>query len=108
MTIEDKIRDEKLQYNINRQAAKKSTLSSGKTDENEYFTCEEILPSNRRQVIEQAKCTYSPFGKALGKQTEKQIDALKSLNLSNKTNELKQIECIFPKNLLNDLVIYKF
>ena len=40
-------------------------------------------------------------------QTENQVDALKSLNLSNKTVELKQIEGKFPKNLLNDLIIYK-
>ena len=41
------------------------------------------------------------------KQTEKQADALKALNLFNKTNELKQIEVIFPKNLLNYLIFYK-
>ena len=40
-------------------------------------------------------------------QTENQVDALKSLNLSNKTVELKQIEGKFPKYLLNDLIIYK-
>ena len=32
MTIDDKIRDEKLQYDINREAAKLSALSSGKID----------------------------------------------------------------------------
>ena len=42
MTIEDKIRDEKLQYDINREATKKSALSSGKTDKYEYLTDEEI------------------------------------------------------------------
>ena len=41
------------------------------------------------------------------KQAEKQADALKSLNLSNKTDELKWIEGIFPKNLLNNLIIDK-
>ena len=46
MTIEDQIRDEKLQHDINREAAKISTLSSGKTDKYEYLTGEEILPSN--------------------------------------------------------------
>ena len=49
MTIEDQIKDEKLQYNINREAAKVSALSSGKIDKYEYLTCEEILPSNQRQ-----------------------------------------------------------
>ena len=70
MTIEDQIKDEKLQYNINREAAKISALSSGKLGKYEYLTGEEILPSNQRQIIEQAKFTYSPLGKAFGKQTK--------------------------------------
>ena len=61
MTLEDQIRDEKLQYDINREAAKISALSSGKTVKYEYRTGEEILPSNQQQIIEQAKFTYSPF-----------------------------------------------
>ena len=65
MTIEDQIKDEKLQYDINREAAKISALSSGKIDKCEYLTGEEILPSNQQQIIEQAKFTYSPLGKAL-------------------------------------------
>ena len=56
-----------------------------------------MLPSNWRQIVEQAKFTYSPLGKALEKQTEKQVGALRSLDLSNKKDELKQIEGIFPK-----------
>ena len=64
MTIEDQIRDEKLQYDINREAAKISALLSGKTDKYEYLTGEEILPTTERQIIEQAKFTYSPWGKA--------------------------------------------
>ena len=59
MTIDDKIRDEKLQCNIDRETAKISALSSGKIDKHEYLTGEEIFPSNRRQIIEQAKFTYS-------------------------------------------------
>ena len=70
MTIEDRIKDEKLQYDINREAAKISALSSGKLDKYEYRTGEEILPSNRQQIIEQAKFTYSPLGKAFEKQTK--------------------------------------
>ena len=83
MTIEDQIKDEKLQYDINREAAKISALSSGKIDKYEYLTGEEILPSNQQQIIEQAKFTYSPLGKAFEKQTktiedkgEKQIKAI--------------------------------
>ena len=60
MTINDQIRDEKLQYDINREAAKISALSSGKIDKYEYLTDEEILPSNQQQIIEQAEFTYSP------------------------------------------------
>ena len=56
-----------------------------------------MLPSGQSQIRQQAKFTYSPLGKSFEKQTEKQVDALKSLNLSNKTDELKQIEGIFPK-----------
>ena len=67
MTINDQIRDEKLQYDINREAAKISALSSGKIDKYEYLTGEEILPSNQKQIIEQAKFAYSPLGKAFEK-----------------------------------------
>ena len=55
MTTDDKIRDQKLQYDFYREAAKISTLSSGKIDKYEYLTGEEILPSNQRQIIELAK-----------------------------------------------------
>ena len=70
MTIEDQIRDEKLQYDINREAAKISALSSGKIDKYEYLTGEEIFPSTQQQIIEQAKSTYSALGKAFEKQAE--------------------------------------
>ena len=40
MTIDAKIREEKLQYDINRKAAKISALSASKFDKNEYFTGE--------------------------------------------------------------------
>ena len=50
-------------------------------------------------MIEQAKFTYSPLVKALAKQIKKQIDSLQFLNLSNKIDELKQIEkSVFPEN----------
>ena len=48
MAIDNKIRDEKLQYDVKREAAKVSALTSGKIDKYEYLTCEEILPSNQR------------------------------------------------------------
>ena len=70
MTIEDQARDEKLQYDINREAAKISTLSSGEIDKYEYLTREEILPSNQEQTIEKAKFIYSPLEKTFEKQTK--------------------------------------
>ena len=83
MTIEGQIKDEKLQYDINREAAKISALSSGKLDKYEYLTGEEILPSNQQQIIQQAKFNYSPLGKAIEKQREtiedqgkKQVEAI--------------------------------
>ena len=57
MTIDDQIRGEKLQYDVNRDAAKISVLSS-KIDIYENLTGEEILPSNQKQIIEKAKFTY--------------------------------------------------
>ena len=83
MTINGQIRDEKLQYDINRKAAEISALSSGKIDKYKYLTGNEILPSNQQQIIEHAKFTYSTLGKAFEKQIktienqgEKQIEAL--------------------------------
>ena len=83
MTTDDQIRDEKLQYDINREAAKTSALSSGKINKYEYVTGEETLPSNQKQTIEEDKFTYSPLGKAFEKQiktiedqAEKQIKAI--------------------------------
>ena len=70
MTNDDQIRDEKVQYHINREPAKISPISSGKIDQYEYLKGEEILPSNQRQIIEQAEFTNSPLGKAFEKQTK--------------------------------------
>ena len=67
MTIDDQIKDEKLQYDINREAAKISALSSGKIEKYEYLTGEKILPSNQKQIIEQTKFAYSPLEKAFEK-----------------------------------------
>ena len=83
MTINNQIRDGKPWYDINRETVKISALSSGKIHKYEYFTGEDILPSNQQQIIEQAKFTYSPLGKAFEKQIktiedqgEKQIKAI--------------------------------
>ena len=60
MTIDDKIKNKKLQYGINRETAKISALLSGRIDKYEYLTDEEILPSYQSRIIEQAKFKYSP------------------------------------------------
>ena len=105
MTISDgKIRDEKLQYDINREAAKISALSSGKIDKYEYLTGEEIVSFNQRQILEEGKFAYSSLGESFENQAEKQVDTMKSLIPSNK---LKQIEGIFPQNSMNDLFCAK-
>ena len=100
MTIDDQIRDKKLQYDINREAAKISALSSGKIGKYEYLAGEEILPSNQKQIIEQAKFSYSPLGKAFEKQIKiiedqgkKQVDALNTLKpiKDKKSNDNKKL-----------------
>ena len=70
MPIEDKIRDVKLRQNVNKEAAKKLELLSAKIVKYKYLTGEEILPSNRRQIIEQSKFTYSYLKKTLEKLTD--------------------------------------
>ena len=104
MTINDQIR-EKLQYDINREVAKISALSSGKIHKYEYHTGEDILPSNQQQMMEQARFTYSPLGKAFEKQIKtiedqgkKQVEALNTL----KSNNQLTIEDVIPKNALNN------
>ena len=63
------IRLEMKNYNmILTQKLPKSALLSNKVGKYEYLTGEEILPSNQKQIIEQAKFTYSPLGKAFEKQ----------------------------------------
>ena len=64
MTIDDKYRDEKLQYGINRGTARISALSSGKIDKYKYLTGEEIRPLDQRRVIEHTKYAYSSLEKA--------------------------------------------
>ena len=119
MTIADQIRDEKLQYCINREDAKISALSSNKIGKYEYLTGEEILPSNQKQIIEQAKFTYSPLGKAFEKQIktiedkgQKQIDALESLKPKEQTKSIEEIflegyDSVEIKNELNKIKEYE-
>ena len=96
MTIDDQIKDKKLQYDINREATKISALSSNKIDQYEYLTGEEILSSNQKQLIEQAKFTYSPLGKAFEKQIKtiedqdkKRVEALENLKPKEQTKAIE-------------------
>ena len=105
MAISDLIRNENLQYDINREAAKISVLSSNKIQKYEYLTGGDILPSTQQQIIEQARFTYSPLGKAFEKQIktiedqgQKQVEALNTL----KSNNQLAIEDVIPKNALNN------
>ena len=79
MTTDGKIKDEKLQYDVNRETTKISALSSGKIDKYEYLTGEEILPSDQSRIIEQAKFTYS----LLGRTFEKQIKTIEEQGKNN-------------------------
>ena len=106
MTTDDKIKDEKLQYDINRETAKISALSSGKIDKYEYLTGEEILPPVQNRIIEQAKFIYSPLGKASEKeiktieeQGKKQIEALEVLKPITKKLTIKDS---IPENTLSE------
>ena len=85
ITIDDKNSEEKLQYDINRKAENKSTLSSTKFDKYESLLGEEILPSDQSRIIVQATFTYSHLGKGFEKQIKtiedqwiKSFKALKS------------------------------
>ena len=111
MTIEDQIKDEKLQYDINRETAKISALSSCKIDKYEYLAGEEILPSNQERITEQAKLTYSPLGKSFEKQTkaiedqgEKQTKAIQDKQLVNIN---KDIDCKDKLLLSKEREIFK-
>ena len=55
MKIHDKMIDEKVQYDINRETAKISALSSDETEKYEYFAGEEILPSDQGRIKEQLR-----------------------------------------------------
>ena len=90
MTIDDKTRDEKLQYHINKETAKTSAVSSRQMDKYEHLVGEKILPSNQSQIIEYAKFTYCSFQEVSEKQKKKQVD-----------------ESIFQRHQLNYVIIDK-
>ena len=118
MTIDDKIKDEKLQYDINRKASKISALSSGKIDKYGYLTGEEILPPDKKRVIEKVKLTYSSLCKAFEKQIkttedqgEKQINTLeehgKQLNLMHLLKKKKKEYHLISKKKYSIIMLLK-
>ena len=115
MTIEDQIRDEKLPYDINREAAKISALSSGKIHKYEYLTGEEILPSNQQQLIQQAEVSYSLLVKAFEEQTktikhqgEKQIKPIQDnkeqlININNDDDHRNKLSLSREREILKNI-----
>ena len=101
MVIDDKIKYEKLQYQINREPAKISVLLSGKIDKYEYLTGEEILPSGQSRIIEPATFKYYPIDKAF----EKQIKTIEDQGIKRAealaAQVLETIKEIFQKNQRN-------
>ena len=92
MRSDYKIIYEKLEYDINREAAKTLVLSSRKIDRYEYLTGEKILPSNQRQLIEQAKFTYSSLGKPFEKQIKTiEVQGEKKATDDQKENQIKAL-----------------
>ena len=111
MTIDDQIRDEKLPYDISKEGAKISALSSSKIHKYEYLTVEDILPSDQQQITQQAKFTYSALGKAFEKQVktiedhgQKQVEALKTLKSDDKK---LAIDDVIPDSTLNNEEVKK-
>ena len=101
MVKDDKIKYEKLQYQINREPAKISVLLSGKIDKYEYLTGEEILPSGQSRIIEPATFKYYPIDKAF----EKQIKTIEDQGIKRAealaAQVLETIKGIVQKNQRN-------
>ena len=98
IATDDKIRDEKLQDDINEKEAKISALSSLKKWQlsiSYKWRNITFLSKTNNQITKQAKFTYSPLGKGLEKQKKKQVYALKPLVFPNKT------DCLNPGEWFN-------
>ena len=109
MTVNDQIRDEKLQYNVNTEAAKISALPWGKFHKYEYLTGKDILALNQQQIMKQAKLTYCPLGKAFEKQIktienqwQNYVDALKDLKPITYKSDGDDDESLRQKNNYNE------
>ena len=99
MAINDKIRDEKMQYDIKREVAKISALSSRKIDKYEYLIDEELLTSNQREIIK--KISLHIFLQEMLLKNKQQRQKTESTNK-------KSIASLFSKNVLNEEPTYEF
>ena len=104
MSINDKVKDKKLQYDINREAAKISALSSDKTDECEFLTGEEFLPSDQSKIIEQAKFTFSRLDKAF----ENQIKTIEDQGKKLIKTGMKETQRLLLMQILSYTKIFYF
>ena len=68
MAIDDKIKNENLEYDINREAAKILAILSGKIDNIWISYRQRNITPDQSRIIEQAKFKYSSLGKAFEKQ----------------------------------------
>ena len=88
--LDRKIKQNEAQYDLDREAAKISALSSNNLDKYEYLTGEDL--DLKPSTVEQAKFEYSPLGKIFNKglsEDDKKEGILKRLeNIKNKNDEL--------------------
>ena len=98
MTIDEKIREEKVPYDIDREPAKVWALSSIKIDKYEFLTGEEILPPDQRRLIEQAKFTYSWLGKSFEKQTKTIEEQGKTKTIEDHEKQLVESNKLLKKD----------
>ena len=104
MIIDNQVEDKKLQNDVNWEAEKFQLHHQAKLIYMNILQVKKYYPLIKKEIKKQAKFIHSPLGKAFEKQAKEQVKLIKDLNISGKTNELKQIERIFPRNLLNDLI----
>ena len=90
-TLDNKIRSNQAQNDLDRQNAKISAISSGELDKYEYLTDEDL--GYKPDVVQKAKFEYSPLGQVFNKgleKDEKEVGLLKRLkNIEDKTDDLK-------------------
>ena len=67
--LDNKIKVNKAQYELNRETAKISALSSGELEKYEYLTGEDL--GYHPDVAQNAKFDYSPLGKVFNKGLDK-------------------------------------